>query len=190
MHCIRLLSIRCLWPFATRTRRAVKRHVSRPLVPRRQLTLCHLPSANNGFSRDRRLVRDVAFAGLSGLRDREDQGNVGGIDVLAPRQSHRPQQTALGISFCLQSMCSESGAGFREFDVKAEFPQTAEVCEQRRVPPKLDRSVLIDRRFENVPRRRRAETTGLDWRRAGRFGLNCIWKTRQAPSLGTFAPKS
>ena len=29
------------------TRRAVKRHVSRPLVPRRQLTLCHLPSANN-----------------------------------------------------------------------------------------------------------------------------------------------
>jgi hypothetical protein len=25
----------------------------------------------------------------------EDQGNVGGIDVLAPRQTHRPQQTAL-----------------------------------------------------------------------------------------------
>src|SRR5580765_1097914 len=47
MHCIRLLSIRCLWPSATQTRRAVKRQVSRPLVPRRQLTLCHLPSANN-----------------------------------------------------------------------------------------------------------------------------------------------
>src|ERR1700688_2530709 len=44
MHCIRLFSILCLWPSATRTRRAVKRHVSRPLVPRRQLTLCHLPS--------------------------------------------------------------------------------------------------------------------------------------------------
>src|ERR1700691_1141644 len=44
---LRLFSILCLWPSATRTRRAVKRHVSRPLVRRRQPTLCHLPSANN-----------------------------------------------------------------------------------------------------------------------------------------------
>ena len=50
------------------------------------------------FSRDRGLIRDMVFAGLSGLRDGEDQGNVGGIDVLASRQTHRPQQTALAQS--------------------------------------------------------------------------------------------
>jgi len=50
------------------------------------------------FSRDRGLIRDVVFAGLSGLRDGEDQGNVGGIDVLASRQTHCPQQTALAQS--------------------------------------------------------------------------------------------
>ena len=37
----------------------------------------------------------MVFAGLSGLHYWEDQGNIGGIDVLASRQTHRPQQTAL-----------------------------------------------------------------------------------------------
>jgi hypothetical protein len=39
--------MRCLWPSAMRTRRATKRHVSRPFVPRRQLTLRHFPPANS-----------------------------------------------------------------------------------------------------------------------------------------------
>src|SRR5665213_2140776 len=120
MHCIRLLSIRCLWPSATRTRRAAKRHVSRPLVPRRQLTLCHFPPANNASAGDRGLIRDVVFAGLSGLRDGEDQGNVGGINVLASRQTHCPQQTALAQSLtertagavpCIGKNTAEAGTG-------------------------------------------------------------------------------
>jgi hypothetical protein len=37
------------------------------------------------FSRDRRLIWDVVFAGLSDFRDGKDQGNVGGINVLASR---------------------------------------------------------------------------------------------------------
>ena len=55
-------------------------------------------SGQQRFSSDRRLIRDVVFSGLSGLRDGEDQGNVGGINVLASRQTHRPQQTALAQS--------------------------------------------------------------------------------------------
>src|SRR6478752_7743613 len=46
---------------------------------------------------------DVVFAGLSGLCDWEDQGNVGGLDVLAPRQTHRPLQTALAQSLTERS---------------------------------------------------------------------------------------
>lgn len=55
-------------------------------------------SGQQRFSRDRGLIRDVVFAGLSGLRHGEDQVNIGGIDVLASRQTHRPQQTALAQS--------------------------------------------------------------------------------------------
>ena len=55
-------------------------------------------SGQQSFSGERRLIRDMVFARLSSLRDGEDQGNVGGIDVLAPRQTHRPQQTALAQS--------------------------------------------------------------------------------------------
>jgi hypothetical protein len=47
-------------------------------------------SGQECFSSDRRLIRDVVFAGLPGLRDGEDQGNVGGINILASRQAHRP----------------------------------------------------------------------------------------------------
>src|SRR5258708_13435658 len=56
------------------------------------------PSGQQRFGSDRGLIRDVVFAGLSGLRDGEDQGNVGGINVLASRQTHPPQQTALAQS--------------------------------------------------------------------------------------------
>ena len=67
-----------------------------------QPTFCAAPpidplpfsSSQQRFGRDWGLIRDVVFAGLSGLRDGEDQGNVGGIDVLASRQTHRPQQAA------------------------------------------------------------------------------------------------
>lgn len=37
------------------------------------------------LGRDRRLVRDVIFAAPAGGRDREDQINIGRIDVLPPR---------------------------------------------------------------------------------------------------------
>src|ERR1700760_663839 len=53
------------------------------------------PSSQQGFSSDRKLIRDVVFAMPSGFRDRENQSNVGGINVLASRQTDRPQQTAL-----------------------------------------------------------------------------------------------
>jgi hypothetical protein len=45
-----------------------------------------LPSASGQkrFSSDRGLIRDLVFAGSSDLRDGEDQGNVGRIDVVAP----------------------------------------------------------------------------------------------------------
>ena len=39
------------------------------------------PFDQQGFSRDRGLIRDMAFARLSCLRDGEHQGDVGGIDV-------------------------------------------------------------------------------------------------------------
>jgi hypothetical protein len=41
------------------------------------------PSSQQRFGSDRGLIRDVVFAGLSGLRDGEDQGNVGGLKVVA-----------------------------------------------------------------------------------------------------------
>lgn len=43
-------------------------------------------------------VGDVVLAAPSGFRDGEDQRDVGWVDVLAPRQAHRPQQTALAQS--------------------------------------------------------------------------------------------
>jgi hypothetical protein len=48
------------------------------------------------FCGDRGLIRDMIFPRLSLLRDGEDQGDVGGIDVLASRQTHRPIKAALG----------------------------------------------------------------------------------------------
>src|SRR3974377_617009 len=53
------------------------------------------PSGQQRFSSNRGLIRDVVFAGLSDLRDGEDQGNVGGVNVLASRHAHRPTQAAL-----------------------------------------------------------------------------------------------
>ena len=54
-----------------------KRHVSRPLVPRRQLT--RYSSGQQRFSSDRGLIRTWYF-GAFRPRDGEDQSNV---DVLA-----------------------------------------------------------------------------------------------------------
>jgi hypothetical protein len=56
------------------------------------------PSSQKGFSCDRELIRDVVFARPSGFRDRENQSNVGGINVLASRQTDRPQQAAFAQS--------------------------------------------------------------------------------------------
>ena len=47
-------------------------------------------SGQQRFCSDRGLIRHVVFAGLSGPRDGKDQCNVGRIDILASRQSHRP----------------------------------------------------------------------------------------------------
>ena len=48
---------------------------------------------------NRRLIRKRVFAGLAGFRDREDQGNVGGIDGLFPRQADGPKEAT--ITQCL-----------------------------------------------------------------------------------------
>src|SRR5271154_5881043 len=48
------------------------------------------PFGQQGFSRDWKSIRHAIFALPSGLRDGEDQSDVGGIDVLASRQSHGP----------------------------------------------------------------------------------------------------
>jgi hypothetical protein len=55
-------------------------------------------SSHQRFNSDRLSIRNVIFAGPPGLRDGEDQSNVGGIDILASRQPYRPQQTALAQS--------------------------------------------------------------------------------------------
>ena len=47
-------------------------------------------SSHQRFSSDRLSIRNVVFAGPSGLRDGEDQSNVGRIDILASRQPYRP----------------------------------------------------------------------------------------------------
>ena len=49
----------------------------------------------NGFGRNRRLIRKRVFAGLAGLRDRKNQRNVGRIDCLFPRLSYGPKEAAL-----------------------------------------------------------------------------------------------
>ena len=50
------------------------------------------------FGGNRRLIRDAGLAPPSGLGDRKDQSDVGGIDILAPRQPDRPLETALAQS--------------------------------------------------------------------------------------------
>ena len=50
------------------------------------------------IGRDRRPVRDVILAAPARLRDGEDQGNIGRIDVLASRKPSCPQQAALNQS--------------------------------------------------------------------------------------------
>src|SRR5271154_4789465 len=57
--------------------------------------LSPFPSSQQRFGSDRELIRDVVLAGPSRLRDGEDQSNIGGINVLASRQTHPPPQTAL-----------------------------------------------------------------------------------------------
>ena len=54
-----------------------------------------LSSGQQRFGSDRRLIRDMVFARLSYLGDGDDQLNVSRIDILAVRQPHCPQQTAL-----------------------------------------------------------------------------------------------
>ena len=43
---------------------------------------------------NRRLVRNVIFAAISGFGNRKDQGNFGWVDILAARQTHRPFEAA------------------------------------------------------------------------------------------------
>ena len=62
-------------------------------MPRRQLIVCHL-AGQRGLGGNRRLVGDVVLAALAGFGDGEDQGDLGGIDVLASRQPHGPEQAA------------------------------------------------------------------------------------------------
>jgi hypothetical protein len=55
-------------------------------------------SGQHRLGGNRRPVRNMVFAALSRFCDGEDQGDVGWVDVLAARQTHRPQQTALAQS--------------------------------------------------------------------------------------------
>ncbi len=46
------------------------------------------------FGGDGGLFRDVVFAGLPRFRNGESESDLSGVDILASRQPHRPQQTA------------------------------------------------------------------------------------------------
>src|SRR5271154_6569864 len=73
--------------------------------------LSPFPSSQQRFGSDRELIRDVVLAGPSRLRDKENQSNVGGINVLASRQTHRPQQTALTQSLTKRPAGAVPGIG-------------------------------------------------------------------------------
>src|ERR1700690_4335117 len=60
--------------------------------------LSPFPSSQQRFGSGRELIRDVVLAGPSRLRDGEDQSNIGGVDILASRQTYRPLETALAQS--------------------------------------------------------------------------------------------
>ena len=60
---------------------------------------------------DRRLVGDVVLAALAGLGDGKDQGDIGRIDVLTPRQPHGPQQAALAQGLTEHSAGAVPGIG-------------------------------------------------------------------------------
>ena len=68
-------------------------------------------SSQQRFGSDRELIRDVVLAGPSRLRDGEDQSNVGEINVLASRQTRRPQQTALTQSLTERPAGAVPGIG-------------------------------------------------------------------------------
>jgi hypothetical protein len=72
-----------------------------------------LPSlaGQHGLGRDRRLVGDVVLALLAGLGDGEDQGDIGRINVMAPRQPHRPPQAALAQGLAERSAGAVPGIG-------------------------------------------------------------------------------
>jgi hypothetical protein len=69
------------------------------------------PSSQQRLGSDRELIRDVVLAGPSRLRDGEDQSNVGEINVLASRQTRRPQQTALTQSLTERAAGAVPGIG-------------------------------------------------------------------------------
>ena len=52
-----------------------------------------LAPANNASAAPGGLIGNMVFAGLSYLRDGKNQIDVRGINILATRQTHRPQQT-------------------------------------------------------------------------------------------------
>ena len=63
------------------------------------------------FGGDGRLIRDGVFARSPGLRDREDQTDIGGIDVLTTRQPYRPFETALAQNLTESPAGAVSGIG-------------------------------------------------------------------------------
>ena len=65
------------------------------MVPRRQLTFCHFIGQHR-LGGDRGTVGDVVLATPSGFGDGEGQCDVGRVDVLASRQTHRPLEATLG----------------------------------------------------------------------------------------------
>jgi hypothetical protein len=77
---------------AIRTRTAAKRAFNRPLVPLRQLTLCHLESAS--ISSARRGRWNGPLAGTPAHRDRPDQLDADRVDLQVTRDANGPGQPA------------------------------------------------------------------------------------------------
>jgi len=74
------------------TRREETRQPAFRAPPPTDLLPCRV--GQRRFGGDRRLIRDVVFARLPRFCDREHQRDIRWVNVLTPRQPHRPQQIA------------------------------------------------------------------------------------------------
>src|SRR5690349_6423972 len=81
-----------------RTRLAVKRHVSGPFVPRRQLIFCHFSPTNIVSAETGDISGIWCLSGLRAFLRRKDHGDIARIDFLAPRHTNCPQEATFAQS--------------------------------------------------------------------------------------------